>query len=186
MRYVLTSAALILLAGTANAQSTAHSNTHSAATSAAQNAGNAQSITFNSEASERMRTTPGVAGNGFYGSFSSDFCFGSGGGGVSAGFVGVNAVSPIRDEQCSVLRGVERTMQVAATVTATNPALAGRLQQGAIDMLCGLNDTVGAALRQQGVCTEPAEPVAAPAQPRPAVAGYQGNDPIVISRLQGR
>lgn len=154
MRYVLTSAALILLAGTANAQTTATSSTQSAATSAAQNAGNAQAITFNSESTDGMKTTPSVAGNGFYGSFSSDFCMGSAGGGFSAGFFGGNAVTPIRDEQCSVLRGVERTLQVSANIAPTNPGLAIKLQQGAVDMLCQLNDTVGAALKHQGICSD--------------------------------
>lgn len=189
MKKTLLTLALVTLAPATFAQTVAASKSHSNAVSAAQNAGNAQSITFNSEANDRLKTNPDVAGNGYYGSFSSDFCMGSAGGGFSGGFIGVNGVTPVRDEQCSVLRGVERTMQVATTVQATNPELAASLHQGAVDMLCMLNETVGAALKQQGVCSQQTTSVATNSVPQSTVApqqtevDYTGNDPIVLRRL---
>lgn len=177
MRKITIATVLMLaLSPSAFAQTHAVSRTESQAVSAAQNAGNAQSITFNSESSDRLRKTPDVAGNGFYGSFSSDSCVTSAGGGFAGGLFGMNAVTPVRDEQCSVLRGVERTMQVASTIQPANPHIAAKLQQGAIDMLCNLNDTVGDALKGQGVCTEKA-------QDATTTARYTGNDPIVRRRL---
>lgn len=178
MKKIIAATVLMLaLAPTSFAQTHAVSKTDSQAFSAAQNAGNEQSITFNSESSDRLRKTPDVAGNGFYGSFSSDSCVTSAGGGFAGGLFGMNAVTPVQDEQCSVLRGVERTMQVATTIQSTNPQVAQKLHQGAIDMLCQLNDKVSAALGNQGVCSDlNRREVRESAQ-------YEGNDPIVMRRL---
>lgn len=160
----------LAFAGVANAQ-TVNSKTDSQATSSAANQGNAQNITFNSTGTDRQHvyTNPPVAGNSFYGSFSSDSCVTSAGGGFSGALVGINAVSPVRDEQCSVLRGVERTMQIAATVSQSNPKMASKLQQGAVDMLCMLNDVTAAALKNQGVCSD--------IQPAPEQNSYTGSAP---------
>ncbi|NYT38914.1 hypothetical protein ERD78_18645 [Allopusillimonas soli] len=152
-------ATAIVAASAAQAQ-TATSKTESVANAAAQNAGNAQNITFQSSGSgtQTIKSAPQMGSLGLFGSFSSDNCMVSAGGGVSIIGVGVQGATPVRDEQCAILRGFERTMQAASTVYAVNPALSAKLQQAAIDTLCSLNETVGAALRHQGVCSYIAAP----------------------------
>lgn len=174
----------------AQAETTANSNASTQATSAAANLGNNQAVTFQSAAipdHTTVRTAPAVGGNGYYGSWSSDACMVSAGAGVSVVGFGVQGATPIRDEQCAALRGVERTMQVAASVAGSNPGLSHHLQQAAVDILCTYNQTVGNALRAQGVCTVQAKPAtqasAAPVTPVASTAQYTGNDPIVRRRL---
>jgi len=175
--------------GSSHYNATANSQTASTANSNSANAGNAQAITFNNDSGGSIKTVPSLGGNSFYGSFSTDNCMVSGGVGATFLGGGGSIVTPIRDEQCSVLRGVERTMQVAATVSRADPSLSHKLQQGAVDMLCNLNSIVGNALKQQGVCTEPKKQTAqvASANHVPTAeekqVGYSGNDPIVRRRL---
>ncbi|MFT0547448.1 hypothetical protein ACMHYO_14095 [Allopusillimonas ginsengisoli] len=120
MRYVIATAVAIVMATSAQAQ-TATSSTHTAATSAASNAGVGQAITFNSDGSgtQTVKSAPQMGGMGLFGSFSSDNCMVSAGGGVSIVGVGIQGATPVRDEQCSILRGFERVMQASVTIGAT-------------------------------------------------------------------
>lgn len=164
----------IVLAAPAYAQTSANSLAQTQAQSSAANQGNNQAVTFEAAhvpSTTTVRTAPALGGNSFYGSFSTDNCMVSAGGGFSVIGAGGQVVTPVRDDQCAVLRGVERTMQVAASVSRTEPKVAGKLQQGAIDMLCALNPTVGAALQAQGVCSKPQKTVAA--IPTPAQTSEQ-------------
>ena len=155
MNKLLIVAAVALTTPCAFAQSSANSNTHSQAQGIAQNAGNAQSIQFNSSGPDSVRTTPSVGGQGFYGSFSPDNCDVSTGGGFAGGLVGVNVVVPTERKGCTLLRGYERTMQGAATFEAIGDhTTAQRLRQASIDMLCQVSDEVGQALRYQGLCSD--------------------------------
>lgn len=145
---------LALLAGTAQAQSTATSHNEVASTSAAQNAGNQQNINFNSDASGTLKNTPGVVLGGFAGSFSSDYCRGSTQAGISGPGFSIGGGTAVTDDACVLYRGVERTMQVASTLRGFAPAQSARLDQAAIDMLCSVPQ-LSPALRNQGVCTLP-------------------------------
>lgn len=144
-----------LLSLPAMAQINAASTAATASTASSLNAGNAQAITFNSEApSATLRNVPSLGGNGFFGSFSPDNCMVSGGGTVAVAGFGGSVVTPIRDPQCSLLRTFERTQQAAATVASTDPVTAARLRQAATDMLCQVSDEARAALAHQGLCSD--------------------------------
>lgn len=125
-------------------------------TSAAQNAGNQQGITFNSEerGSTTLRNTPGTILGGFSGSFSSDYCNGTGQAGISGPGFSIAGGGQVTDNACVLYRGVERTMQVSSTLRSFNPATSARLDQSAIDMLCSVPQ-LSPALRNQGICTLP-------------------------------
>lgn len=148
--------ALSLLAFGAQAQvtGTATSQNNVQSASAAQNAGNSQDITFNSNGANRVHTTPSVGLGSFAGSFSSDYCRGTVQGGI-AGTGGLLSLGgPVTDDACVLYRGVERTMQVSSTLRSFNPATSARLDQSAIDMLCSVPQ-LSPALRNQGICTLP-------------------------------
>lgn len=173
---------------------TTNSQSQTQAQSAASNSGNNLASTNNFAAAHvpsdtTVRMAPNLGGNSFYGSFSTDNCMVSGGGGVSLVGLAVNGVTPIRDKQCSVLRGVERTMQVAATISHTNPTVSAKLEQGAIDMLCSLNETVGDALHGQGVCTVKKEQIQNDKKISSNMTQdqiehqYFGDDPVVLRRM---
>ena len=170
-------------------------NTNSEAMSSAQNAGNAQNINFNSDApsdTQTLKNTPGVILGGFSGSFSSDYCGATAQGGLGLPGFSLAAGGPVIDEKCVQLRTFERTMQAAGTVAPSNPQLASRLQQAAIDMLCLVS------LSAQGLCSgvnitnadHRAQPVRNEArtasnanQPIVVSERYTGSDPIVMRRL---
>jgi len=129
----------------------ATSNSSTTATSSAANLGNTQGITFNSDASgdSKIRNVPALGGNSFYGSFSSDNCMVSAGGGVTVVGFGANSVVPYRDEQCDLRRTFERIEQAAAA----QPNNAARLHQAANDVLCMISERVRAAMQHQGLCS---------------------------------
>lgn len=175
-RFILTVALSVLGTGTALAQAQAVgiSGSDSVANSAAQNAGNTQGITFNSDASGRIKNVPSMGGNGFYGSFSPDSCTVSGGGSVAFAGFGGSVASPVRDEACELYRGVERSMQVSATFQALgDDDTAARLRQGAIDLLCQVSDESRAAFTHQGLCSNlnPNQITAPVARARPVEQG---------------
>lgn len=148
---------LSLAAITAHAQSvtgTATSANTVQSTSAAQNAGNSQGITFNSEAANRVHTTPSVGLGSFAGSFSSDYCRGTAqvGGAATGGLISFGG--PVTDDNCVLYRGIERTMQVSSTIRSFNPTTSARMDQAAIDMLCSVPQ-LAPAMRVQGLCTLP-------------------------------
>jgi len=130
---------------------TATSNSSTSATSSSANQGNNQGITFNSDASgdSKIRNVPALGGNSFYGSFSSDNCMVSAGGGVTVVGFGANTVVPYRDEQCDLRRTFERIEQAAAA----QPQNAARLHQAANDVLCMVSERVRAAMQYQGLCS---------------------------------
>jgi len=127
-------------------------------TSAAQNQGNTQGITFNSEerGSTTLRNTPGTILGGFSGSFSSDFCRGSSQAGISGPGFSIAGGGQVTDDACVLYRGVERTMQVSSTLRGFNPATSAKLDQAAVDMLCSVPQ-LAPAMRNQGICTLPEE-----------------------------
>jgi hypothetical protein len=120
------------------------------ASTAAQNAGNAQNINFNSAAQSDLRTVPNVSGNNYYGSFSQDGCMVSGGIGLSVLGFGANGVTPIRDGQCDLRLSFQRVEQAAAM----QPTNAAKLHQAADDILCALGGPVYQALKNQGICSD--------------------------------
>lgn len=141
-----------------------------ASSAGATNAGNAQNINFNSrnDGTSTLKSAPALGGQSFYGSFSSDSCMVSAGGGGSVVGFAINAAVPVEDKACSLRRNFERTMQAAASTKDVD--LSKRLQTAAIDMLCATNDATRQALANQGLCSgglKGAEPTAA----RPTLDG---------------
>lgn len=173
---IITLALTTLGMGTAMAQtdSLSVSGADSVANSAAQNAGNMQGITFNSDASGTIKNVPSIGGSGFYGSFSPDSCTVSAGGSVAFAGFGGSVASPYTDDACVLYRAVERSMQVSATFQAIGEAdTAARLRQGAIDLLCQVSDETRAAFTHQGLCSNlnPNQITAPVARARPVEQG---------------
>jgi hypothetical protein len=155
MKTIVLAISLSLAAVSASAQTSSSSATTSAS-SGSTNAGNNQGITLNSSnsGSSTLRSVPPRGGQSFYGSFSSDSCMVSaGGGGAVVGF-GMNIAIPIEDQKCSLRRNFERTMQAAASTRDADRSR--RLETAAIDILCQTDDRTKAALVAQGLCTNPA------------------------------
>jgi hypothetical protein len=155
MKTIVLAISLSLAAVSASAQTSSSSATTSAS-SGSTNAGNNQGITLNSSnsGSSTLRSVPPLGGQSFYGSFSSDSCMVSaGGGGAVVGF-GMNIAIPIEDQKCSLRRNFERTMQAAASTRDADRSR--RLETAAIDILCQTDDRTKAALVAQGLCTKPA------------------------------
>ncbi|MGS1009969.1 hypothetical protein [Achromobacter anxifer] len=155
MKTIVLAISLSLAAVSASAQTSSSSATTSAS-SGSTNAGNNQGITLNSSnsGSSTLRSVPPLGGQSFYGSFSSDSCMVSaGGGGAVVGF-GMNVAIPIEDQKCSLRRNFERTMQAAASTKDADRSR--RLETAAIDILCQTDDRTKAALVAQGLCTNPA------------------------------
>lgn len=155
MKTIVLAISLSLVAASAGAQTSTSSSTTSAS-SGATNAGNNQGITLNSSNSgtSTLRSAPPVGGQSFYGSFSSDSCMVSAGGGGSVVGFGMNVAIPIEDQKCSLRRNFERTMQAAASTKDADRSR--RLETAAIDILCQTDDRTKAALVAQGLCTNPA------------------------------
>lgn len=155
MKSIVLAIALSLAAVSAGAQ-TSTSNSSTSASSGATNAGNNQGITLNSNnsGSSTLHSAPPVGGQSFYGSFSSDSCMVSAGGGGSVVGFGMNVAFPIEDQKCSLRRNFERTMQAAASTKDADRSR--RLETAAIDILCQTDDRTKAALVAQGLCTNPA------------------------------
>lgn len=149
------SLSLSLVAFSASAQ-TSSSASQTSASSGSTNAGNNQGITLNSNnsGSSTLRTAPPIGAQSFYGSFSSDSCMVSAGGGGSVVGFGMNIAVPIEDQKCSLRRNFERTMQAAASTK--DPDRSRRLETAAVDILCQTDDRTKAALTAQGLCTNPA------------------------------
>lgn len=155
MKNIVLAVSLSLAACTAMAQ-TSNSSSTTSASSGSTNAGNNQGITLNSNnsGSSTVKTVPPVGGQSFYGSFSSDSCMVSAGGGGSVVGFGMNIAIPIEDQKCSLRRNFERTMQAAASTKDADRSR--RLETAAIDILCQTDDRTKAALVAQGLCTNPA------------------------------
>ncbi|MFY3136461.1 hypothetical protein ACOTFF_07195 [Achromobacter xylosoxidans] len=155
MKTLALALSLSLVAFSAGAQTSTSSSTTSA-TSGSTNAGNNQGITFNSNSngSSTLRTAPPIGAQSFYGSFSSDSCMVSAGGGGSVVGFGMNVAFPVEDQRCSLRRNFERTMQAAASTK--DPERSRRLETAAVDILCQTDDRTKAALTAQGLCTNPA------------------------------
>ncbi|AUZ18716.1 hypothetical protein [Achromobacter xylosoxidans] len=154
MKTLALALSLSLVAFSAGAQTSTSSSTTSA-TSGSTNAGNNQGITFNSNSngSSTLRTAPPIGAQSFYGSFSSDSCMVSAGGGGSVVGFGMNVAFPVEDQKCSLRRNFERTMQAAASTK--DPERSRRLETAAVDILCQTDDRTKAALTAQGLCTNP-------------------------------
>ena len=158
MKYLVLIAAMLLGANAwADTTTSSEANTTSTSTSAAQNAGNAQNINFNSSPGHKtttLKNTPGVILGGFAGSFSSDYCGGTTQGGVGGPGFSVAFGGPKIDMHCVQLRTFERTMQAAASINASDPVAATKLHQAAVDMLCNVSDEAREALSHQGLCSD--------------------------------
>ncbi|MFY3083288.1 hypothetical protein ACOTF2_24750 [Achromobacter xylosoxidans] len=154
MKTLALALSLSLVAFSAGAQTSTSSSTTSA-TSGSTNAGNNQGITFNSNSngSSTLRAAPPIGAQSFYGSFSSDSCMVSAGGGGSVVGFGMNVAFPVEDQKCSLRRNFERTMQAAASTK--DPERSRRLETAAVDILCQTDDRTKAALTAQGLCTNP-------------------------------
>jgi len=154
MKTLALALSLSLVAFSAGAQTSTSSSTTSA-TSGSTNAGNNQGITFNSNSngSSTLRTAPPIGAQSFYGSFSSDSCMVSAGGGGSVVGFGMNVAFPVEDQKCSLRRNFERTMQAAASTK--DPERSRRLETAAVDILCQTDDRTKVALTAQGLCTNP-------------------------------
>lgn len=182
MKTLALALSLSLVAFSAGAQTSTSSSTTSAS-SGSTNAGNNQGITFNSNSngSSTLRTAPPIGAQSFYGSFSSDSCMVSAGGGGSVVGFGMNVAFPVEDQKCSLRRNFERTMQAAASTK--DPDRSRRLETAAVDILCQTDDRTKAALTAQGLCTNPSlttadhrfenpAPNVAQAAPAPVQAQY--------------
>ncbi|AVC42721.1 hypothetical protein [Achromobacter ruhlandii] len=154
MKTLALALSLSLVAFSAGAQTSTSSSTTSAS-SGSTNAGNNQGVTFNSNSSgsSTLRTAPPIGAQSFYGSFSSDSCMVSAGGGGSVVGFGMNVAFPVEDQKCSLRRNFERTMQAAASTK--DPDRSRRLETAAVDILCQTDDRTKAALTAQGLCTNP-------------------------------
>ncbi|AKP91447.1 hypothetical protein [Achromobacter ruhlandii] len=154
MKTLALALSLSLVAFSAGAQTSTSSSTTSAS-SGSTNAGNNQGVTFNSNnsGSSTLRTAPPIGAQSFYGSFSSDSCMVSAGGGGSVVGFGMNVAFPVEDQKCSLRRNFERTMQAAASTK--DPDRSRRLETAAVDILCQTDDRTKAALTAQGLCTNP-------------------------------
>ena len=181
MKTIALAMTLSLAAFSAAAQTSSSSATTSA-TSGSTNAGNNQGITFNSSngGSSTLRSAPPVGGQSFYGSFSSDSCMVSAGGGGSVVGFGMNVAIPIEDQKCSLRRNFERTMQAAASTKDADRAR--RLETAAIDILCQTDDRTKAALVAQGLCTNPALTTADHRVDGAAVAQVAPSAPVLAER----
>jgi len=181
MKTIVLAISLSLAAFSAGAQ-TSSSNASTSASSGSTNAGNNQGITLNSNnsGSSTLRSVPPLGGQSFYGSFSSDSCMVSaGGGGAVVGF-GLNVAIPIEDQKCSLRRNFERTMQAAASTRDADRSR--RLETAAIDILCQTDDRTKAALVAQGLCTNPALTTADHRFDGNAVAQVAPSGPVLADR----
>ncbi|MDQ8032732.1 MAG: hypothetical protein REJ50_12010 [Bordetella sp.] len=184
MKTMILTLSLAMLSGGAVAQtSTSNASSTTNASAGINAAGNQQGVTFNSRSttSDSLRTVPPVAGQAFYGSFSSDSCMVSGGGGGSVMGFGMNLAVPVEDSNCSLRRNFERTMQAAATTRDTDKSR--RLETAAVDMLCQTDKATRAALSAQGLCTnlEAVAAAAAAAPPPPPTAANTVPTPPLAS-----
>lgn len=149
-------ASLFSIGAVAQVDVNAITNSNTASTSGAMNAGNAQNIHFNGQTPDKqtLKVAPSLGGNSYYGSFSSDNCMVSAGGSLSTIIGGGSVVAPVRDQQCALLRVFERTQQAAASINDVDPNTAARLRQASTDMLCQVSDEAKIALQNQGLCSD--------------------------------
>ena len=164
----------------------ATSSTHTQAQSAASNQGVSLQNNFQTSPgydTTTLRNTPGVILGGFAGSFSGDYCGGTVQAGMGLAGFSLAGGGPKIDMHCVALRTFERTMQAASTIAPRDAALAAKLQQAGIDMLCSVSDASHAALAAQGVCTDTDKRPA----PKPVAVNTSNspdrNDPYIRRRL---
>jgi hypothetical protein len=153
------------------AQTVVSDSTSSATTNAraaANNAGNAQSITFNSPGgltyggSYSVKTTGAAILPGFAGSFSGDYCgstMGAAGGGMGFAF---SLGAPYIDESCVLLRSYERTMQAAANTPIPEQAFV--IRAAALEILAEVNPKVRIIFERKGLVDVTAKPGTPPTQ----------------------
>jgi hypothetical protein len=139
----------------AQTTTTSTSSVDTNARATANNAGNAQSITYNTPAgvnyggSYSVKTTGTAILPGFSGSFSGDYCGATGGaagGGMGFAF---SIGAPIIDSSCVLLRTYERTMQAAASTT--DPMQAVVIRSAALELLAEINPTVRGVFESKGL-----------------------------------
>jgi len=150
---------LSVLAADSNSTSSAVTGSNAAA----QNAGNAQSITFTSPESSTVRTTGNATLPGFSGSFSSDYCGSTAG--VAGGGVGfaISAGAPKIDNTCVMLRVFERTQQAAASLDRVDAAQAQLLRTASLEVLAETDPKVKEIFQKRNLIPQDAATLSAPA-----------------------
>ena len=155
---------IMAMAQTIISDSTSSSTTTSRA--AANNAGNAQNITFNSPGaltyggSYSVKSTGTAILPGFAGSFSGDYCgstMGAAGGGMGFAF---SLGAPYIDEACVLLRSYERTMQAASM--STSPSEAFVIRGAALEILAEVNPKVKVIFERKGLVEPAPKPAPSP------------------------
>ena len=153
-----TIAILCFLPFMAMAQTTTSTSTVDAnARSTSNNAGNAQSITFNSPSgvnyggsyTTTLRSTGTAIMGGFAGSFSSDYCGGTAQGALGLVGFSFGAGAPVIDSSCVLLRTYERTMQAAASTPDAIQAIS--IRSAALELLAEINPTVRNIFERKGL-----------------------------------
>lgn len=149
MKSIVFALALSLFAIPAFAQSVG---SDASAGSESQSGAAAQSgsaLTFNSEA---IRQAPGVAIGSIGTSLASDYCSGAVNSGISIPGGSAAFGKSTRDADCNARRNVERIMQIRATYVADRDIeTAGKLRQGAVNIMCSIDDETYAAMAAAGV-----------------------------------
>lgn len=149
----------------AMAQSTANSSATTQSRATSTNAGNAQSITFNTPAgvdyggsyTATVRSTGTAIMGGFAGSFSSDYCGGTAQGALGLVGFSFGAGAPVIDPSCVLLRTYERTMQAADFTTDSTQA--SNIRGAALELLAAINPTVRTIFERRGLIEmQPTEP----------------------------
>ncbi|MEZ2310804.1 hypothetical protein AB6809_29590 [Paraburkholderia sp. RCC_158] len=151
--------AAMLLAGAAHAQTAVDSNSSAttASTAGANNAGNAQQITFNNAGDQHYsgsytaRTTGQAVVSGFAGSFSSDYCGGTAGLAVGGPGFSVSGGAPKMDDTCRFLRVFERIEQAATS----DSEHAAQLRAAALDVLAEIDPKVRDIFTRRGLIQRP-------------------------------
>ena len=165
MKIIITSL-FLLTSASVFASTTNTSESSSASGSAAVNAGNAQSITYNTtnpgtiaySGSYTAKTTGAAILPGFAGSFSSDYCGGTAG--IAGGGIGFafSAGAPKIDNSCVMLRTFERTQQAAATIAAIDPIQAKAIRMVSLEILAETDPKVKEIFQKRNLIpTDPVE-----------------------------
>jgi len=160
MRYLIALFALAIAAGAHAQSSTSTTTAQSAAvtnsTAGATNAGNAQSIQFNSDsghASTSVRTNPTVYVPSPAVSYSALSCANGWGVGGSGGYVGIGFGGATEGDKCEGRANATMLMQMSNNLRPINARTADALTLAAINIMCDQDDKVRAKMVEQGLCT---------------------------------
>lgn len=155
MKYTIMLTAIMLAFG-AQAQEvtgTATNNATTTATSAAQNAGNAQSINFNSrnDGTSTLKTAPNLGGLGGYAGFSPENCPNAEGFQLSTIALAGSYIGPRKNDSCDSRMTVRSIGQSAASVS--NPSDKAGLERVMLGKTCLIDAETFELMVEQGLCT---------------------------------